>query len=65
MNKYIVGTVKGKKTTALFEPNSPKGETLTTAKNKFSRKTAAKSNLNVFVDNPSLNDFPLAKHESS
>jgi hypothetical protein len=59
MNKYIVGTVKGKKPIALFEATSPKNEVQTTGKPRALQKkvAVAKSNLNVFVENPSLNEF--------
>jgi hypothetical protein len=65
MNKYIAGTVRGKKQTSLFEPNSPKNESFTAGKPKaMQKKNPAKSNLNVYVENPSMNEFSLSKNDS-
>jgi hypothetical protein len=65
MNKFIVGTVKGKKQTSLFEPNSPKNESFTAGKPKvMQKKSTAKSNLNVYVETPSLNEFSISKNDS-
>ena len=49
----------------MFEPTSPKNESLTVGKPKvMQKKNTAKSNLNVYVENPSMSEFSISKNDS-